>query len=104
MSNWVEMKDRFDFEQCLLDCWKVTDDIKLLSKNVLEGKTDGTEMTTDDISNYLFGLEHIYNTKFDALWYGFENVIMDVVRNVKSLEQECSALRTQLVEMQKGKK
>ena len=79
-TNWIEMKDRFDFEQALLDCWKITDDLKLLSKNVLEGKTDGTNMTTDEISNYIFGLENIYNLKFETLWHGFETVIMDIVR------------------------
>jgi hypothetical protein len=104
MNKWAEMKDRFDFEQALLECWKITDEIGLLNKNVLEGKIGGDEMSQDEISNFLLGLETIYEHKFDVLWNGFETVVMNIVRENSILNEEVSALRTQLVEIQKGEK
>jgi hypothetical protein len=96
MKAWVEMKDRFDFEQALLKCWEITDEISLLNKNVLEGKINGGNMTTDEISNFLSGLESIYDHKFDVLWNGFETVIMNIVKENKMLNEECAAMREQL--------
>lgn len=69
------MSDRFDLEQQILDCWKIIDDIKLLDKNVLEGKIEGGNMTTDEISNYLLGLESIYNLKFQQMFDTFGKLI-----------------------------
>ena len=69
------MSDRFDLEQQILDCWKITDDIKLLDKNVLEGKIEGGNLTHDEISNYLLGLETIYNMKFEQMFATFSDLI-----------------------------
>ena len=69
------MSDRFDLEQQMLDCWKIVDDIKLLDKNVLEGKVEGGNMTQDEISNYLLGLESIYDLKFQQMFNTFGELI-----------------------------
>jgi hypothetical protein len=69
------MSDRFDLEQQILDCWKIIDDIKLLDKNVLEGKIEGGSLTHDEISNYLLGLETIYNMKFEQMFATFSDLI-----------------------------
>jgi hypothetical protein len=69
------MSDRFDLEQQILDCWKIIDDIKLLDKNVLEGKIEGGKLTQDEISNYLLGLESIYELKFEQLFDTFGSLI-----------------------------
>jgi hypothetical protein len=69
------MADRFDLEQQILDCWKIVDDIKLLDKNVLEGKIEGRNLTQDEISNYLLGLESIYELKFEQLFDTFGSLI-----------------------------
>jgi hypothetical protein len=69
------MSDRFDLEQQILDCWKIIDDIKLLDKNVLEGKIEGGNLTQDEISNYLLGLESIYKLKFEQLFDTFGSLI-----------------------------
>jgi hypothetical protein len=69
------MSDRFDLEQQILDCWKIIDDIKLLDKNVLEGKIEGGNLTQDEISNYLLGLESIYELKFEQLFDTFGSLI-----------------------------
>lgn len=69
--------NRFDLEQQILSCWHITEDIGILHKALLEGKTDGTELTTDQISNYLLGLESIYNMKFEELFYTLETLIKE---------------------------
>jgi hypothetical protein len=71
------MTDRFDLEQQILNCWNIVEDIKLLDKNVLEGKIEGGEMTKDEISNYLLGLESIYDLKFTQLFDTFSTLVND---------------------------
>jgi hypothetical protein len=94
----VFMRDRFDFEQQLMSCWNITDEIDLLNKSVLEGKVGGGEMTKDEISNYLLGLSTIYSHKFNQLWEDFEMVLMPIVRENKMLSEEVTALYKQLDE------
>jgi hypothetical protein len=55
------MSDRFDLEQQILDCWKVTDDIKLLS-------TRGAK--PEDFA----ALSQVYEFKFNQLWDTFEKM------------------------------
>ena len=86
------MRDRFDFEQQLLNTWNIIEEIKALNTYVLEGKLNGGPMTTDEVSNYLMGIETIYSHKFEQLWHDFENVFMDVVRENKILVEEYNAL------------
>lgn len=69
------MSDRFDLEQEILECWKIVDDIKLLDKNVLEGKVEGENLTQDEISNYLLGLESIYELKFQRMFDTFSSLV-----------------------------
>lgn len=69
------MSDRFDLEQQILECWKIVDDIRLLDKNILEGKVEGGSMTQDEISNYLLGLESIYELKFQQMFDTFGKLI-----------------------------
>jgi hypothetical protein len=82
------MRDRFNFEQQLIQCWGVVDEIGNLNKLVLEGKVEGGELTKDDISNYLSGLETIYQHKFHQLWDDFETIFMAMVRENKKLKKE----------------
>jgi hypothetical protein len=67
------MTDRFDLEQQIMKCWNITEEIQLLNENVLESD----DLTKDDISNYLLGLETMYNLKFDKLFRQFEEMIKD---------------------------
>jgi len=91
--------DRFDFEQQIQKCWLVTDDIYELAEGVLEH-----ELTTDQIANVLFGMKEMYELKFNKLWDMFESVHMDLVRENKMLNEECAAMRDQLMKKEKGKK
>ena len=66
------MSDRFDFEQQIMKCWNVTDEIDMLYENVME-----KELTKDEISNYLLGLHTIYEMKFNKLFDMFEQLIKE---------------------------
>lgn len=55
------MTDRFDLEQQILECWRVTDDIKLFSEqNPSEEKWQA--------------LKTYYDAKFEQLWATFETM------------------------------
>jgi len=62
--------DRFDLEQGIMDCWKVTDDIKLFYDNL-------ENMDEDRRMNYMLGLMEMYGLKFEKLWNIFEQLIQD---------------------------
>ena len=53
------MLDRFDFEQDMMNCWHVVDDIKQLTTMVTDRNA-----STEDIANVLFGLQVLYNDRF----------------------------------------
>ena len=66
-------RDRFDLEQDIMNCWNVVTDIKELNRAML----DRRRMTDDEVSNYLLGLETIYQVKFERLFETFEQMIRD---------------------------
>jgi hypothetical protein len=90
------MSDRFDFEQQILKCWNITDDIKEVSEHFMN--YHDASFTKDRMSNSLIGLSELYEIKFNKLWDLFEEVHMDLVRENKMLTEECAALRQQLQE------
>lgn len=65
-----KMKDRFSFEQEIFQCWHITDDLNVLHESVLE-----KDISRDEISNILLGLEQLYNQKFSRLFSTFEELI-----------------------------
>ena len=95
------MSDRFDFEQQIVKCWSVVDDLKELDEGFFEG---WMEFNQDEVSNHILAVANLYDVKFNKLWNLFETVYMDTVRENKMLNEECSSLRQQLQEKQKGKK
>ena len=58
------MSDRFDLEQQLLECWKLTDDIKLLAER-------------DAPPTVFVALASVYEFKFEQLWQTFENLVKE---------------------------
>ena len=58
------MIDRFDLEQQILDCWKITDDIPLL---------EAQGANTADMTS----LACVYEYKFKQLWETFEKMVSD---------------------------
>ena len=65
------MKTRFDFEQEILDCWGVVEDLETLRQVSNLGKT----LTPVELDNALLGLKTIYNFKFQVLFSTFEQMI-----------------------------
>ena len=58
------MIDRFDLEQQIMDCWKITDDIPLLE----EQGANSADMTS---------LACVYEFKFKKLWETFETMVAE---------------------------
>jgi len=86
------MSNRFDFEEQLVKCWCVVDDLKELSSHLIEHNIVGT----DTAHNHIFGLANVYDVKFHKLWNLFETEYMEAIRKNKMLDEECAALREQL--------
>jgi len=56
------MSDRFDFEQEILECWKITNDLQMYIDQ--GAKIEDTKVLID-----------YYERKFDKLWNTFEHLI-----------------------------
>lgn len=64
------IRDRFDFEQAIMNCWNIVEDIKLISQ-----MNDIRELSEDELMNALLGLETLYQLKFEILFNGFERMV-----------------------------
>jgi len=60
------MKIEWDFEQDMMNCWHVVDDIKQLAAMVTDRNA-----SRDNIANVLLGLQVLYNDRFTQLMDGF---------------------------------
>ena len=58
------MIDRFDLEQQIMDCWKITDDIAMM---------EAQGANTADMTS----LACVYEFKFKQLWTTFETMIAE---------------------------
>ena len=63
----------FDLEQELMDCWKVTDDVKMVTKHFVDDPGMSPELA-DALMNKYFAVQELYELKFDKLWNTFEAV------------------------------
>ena len=68
MSNSI-----FDLEQQIQDCWKVTDDIELITNHLVR-ELDIDAITADTIVNKYSAVKELYDIKFDQMWKTFEKV------------------------------
>jgi hypothetical protein len=64
--------DRFDLEQQILECWKITDDIAMMESQ----GANAADMTS---------LACVYEYKFERLWEIFEGMVHE--RQFKSAEE-----------------
>ncbi len=70
------MKNRFDLEQQIMECWNVTTDINDVYEYVMNG--DGSELSTgerDRVANILLGISQLYELKFNKLFDTFEECL-----------------------------
>lgn len=72
--------DRFDFEQQIMSCWNVTTDLKDLNEGVLE-----SNLSKDQISNTLMGIEQLYELRFNKLFQQFETLVRE---HAQSLDRD----------------
>lgn len=63
-DNETKTRDRFDLEQEILECWKVTNDITMF---IEQGSSVEDFKTLNDY----------YEKKFDRLWSTFEILIQE---------------------------
>jgi hypothetical protein len=66
----MQKPNRFDFEQQMMDCWGVVDDIKTIYY-----LQDFRETSEDEMSNLLLGLFTMYQIKFEILQKMFEDLV-----------------------------
>lgn len=72
--------DRFDFEQQLMECWHVVDDIKVVNEYLLDAPLEvGRE---DKIANMLLGIEALYQVKFDKLYRQFDALVEEYAHHL----------------------
>ena len=64
------MKNRFDFEQEIMGCWGIVEEMRTLNEGVLE-----RGLTPDQVSNILSGMTELYQLKFEILFDTFENLV-----------------------------
>jgi hypothetical protein len=64
-------RNRFHLEEDIYNCWNVVADIRELHRSMLDRRA----MSEDEISNYLLGLETIYEVKFERLQETFEQLV-----------------------------
>jgi hypothetical protein len=72
--------DRFDFEQQIMSCWNVTTDLKDLNEGVIE-----SNLSKDQISNALMGIEQLYELRFNKLFQQFETLVRE---HAQSLDRD----------------
>ena len=79
----------FDLEQDLLDCWKVTDDIEMVTKYFLDDPkfADIDGETWDAMANKYFAIQELYELKFEQMWKTFESVCTEY-HNYRKLSGE----------------
>jgi len=66
------MSDRFEFEQKIMDCWGICEDIDTLYR-----MSDIREMSEDELANALLGLKTVYGMKFEILFDIFEQMVRE---------------------------
>lgn len=69
------MADRFDFEQQIMNCWRVTDDIDMVATMISNAHMKPQDQ--DKFMNVLIGLKELYNARFDSLFSVFETLVSE---------------------------
>lgn len=67
----------FDLEQNIMECWKVIDDVDMVTKHFVddsEWAEHFSPQATDAIMNKYFAIKQLYELRFQRLWRDFEEV------------------------------
>lgn len=80
------MKNRFDLEQEIMDCWKVTDEINMVTKHFIDSpqwKGMSAELS-DALMNKYFAIAELYELKFTNLFETFVDCIPDLKDSIEN--------------------
>jgi len=69
--NWAVDNFIFDLEQQIQECWKITDDIEMVTKHLIDHANGYSD---DDVMNKYMAIKDLYEVKFEAAWRTFEKV------------------------------
>jgi hypothetical protein len=69
------MKNRFDLEQEIMECWNITSDINDVYEYVMNGDGKLTPADRDRVANILLGMSQLYELKFNKLFNTFEQCV-----------------------------
>lgn len=69
------MKTRFDLEQEIMECWKITYDLQDIYRYVMEGDSELSTVQRDKVANMLLGLSELYELKFNKTFRTFEECL-----------------------------
>lgn len=73
------MRDRFDLEQNMMNCWGITDDLQQLLELVDAGRYDSLSPSdTDELANILMGLKTVYEMRFGKMFDTFKDCIEEL--------------------------
>jgi hypothetical protein len=83
---------QFDLEEQIVSCTGVVADLNLLFEELCEN----TQFTTDQATNFVLGLNTIYDAKFKKLWRTFEDFLKNYYEiSNRLLQLEASLKRGQ---------
>lgn len=68
--------DRFDLEQAIMDCYRVSDDLDLMLEEILDGTIDAT-FNCDSVHNALLGIKELHERRCQKLMDVFEQLLRD---------------------------
>lgn len=83
-------KGIFDLEQQILQCWNIIDDIKDAAEWIADSPEfkDMPPEYSDKIFNLLWGIENVYQRRFDKCFKTFEDVACEFHRRGKMVNVE----------------
>ena len=84
---------RIELEEHIMDCWRVVDDIK----TVYTVHQDIGELSVDEMSIILMGIEKLYCLKFQLLFEVFEKHLRALRVNEAAKDEEIDVLNTKIV-------
>jgi hypothetical protein len=62
--------DRFELEDAIMACWHTADDLKLVTKQILEGDGD-----KDNLANALIGIQELHNLRCQRVFDIFSALV-----------------------------
>lgn len=79
------MKDIFNLEQDIMNCWNITDDIQTITAHYVDSpEWEGLDpKLCDALMNSYSGLQAVYEIKFKKLWHTFEDIADEYHRRGK---------------------